>query len=81
MIVLLQPFIDVGVLFGFMVNDFDLNAAIGNAAPNVDYAAKKMTEHAEEVVEKSRADIDAMAAAAQGRQQLAIGAGLEAVEE
>lgn len=38
----------------------DLRASIANAAPNVAYAARKLDEHAEEVVEKSRADIEAM---------------------
>lgn len=47
----------------------DLRAAISNAAPNVDYAARRLAEHAEDVVEKSRADIEAIVAAAQGRQQ------------
>jgi hypothetical protein len=37
-----------------------LRAAINNATPNVEYAAKKLTEHAEEVVERSRADVEAM---------------------
>lgn len=45
----------------------DLRSAIGNAAPNVDYAARRLAEHAEDVVEKSRADIEALVAAAQGR--------------
>jgi hypothetical protein len=46
----------------------DLRTAIRNAVPNVDFAARQLTEHAENVVEKSRADIEAMVAAAQGRQ-------------
>lgn len=46
----------------------NLRAAIANAESNVEYAAKKLTEHAEDVVEKSRADIEAMVAAAQNRQ-------------
>lgn len=37
-----------------------LQSTIANAAPNVAYAAKKLDEHAEEVVEKSRADLEAM---------------------
>jgi hypothetical protein len=44
-----------------------LRAAVANAAPNVEYAAKALNEHAEEVVEKSRADIEAMAAQAAER--------------
>jgi hypothetical protein len=46
----------------------NLQAAIRNAEPNVEFAARKLTEHAAEVVEKSRADIEAMVATAQGRQ-------------
>jgi hypothetical protein len=46
----------------------NLRAAIENAESNVEYAAKKLTEHAETVVETSRADIEAMVAAAQNRQ-------------
>lgn len=38
----------------------DLRAAIVNAAPNVEYAAKTLTKHAAEVVEQSRADIETM---------------------
>ena len=45
-----------------------LQAAIRNAAPNVEYAAEKLDEHAEAVVEQSRADIEAMVVSAQGRQ-------------
>lgn len=37
-----------------------LRSAIANAAPNVEYATKTLDEHAEAVVEKSRADIEAM---------------------
>ena len=37
-----------------------LTAAIRNATANVDYAGQKFSEHAEEVVERSRADIEAM---------------------
>lgn len=37
-----------------------LHHAIGNAAANVAYATKTLDEHAEAVVEKSRADIEAM---------------------
>lgn len=47
----------------------DLRAAIRNAAPNVDYAARQLAEHAENVVETSRADIEAMAGLAAQRQQ------------
>ena len=38
-----------------------LQFAIANAAENVAYAAKTLDEHAERVVEESRADIEAMA--------------------
>jgi hypothetical protein len=48
----------------------DVEIAIANAEPNVDYASKQLTEHAEKVVEKSRADIEAMVAAAQQRGQV-----------
>lgn len=37
-----------------------LEAAINNAAPNVEFAAKSLNEHAENVVQKARADIEAM---------------------
>lgn len=39
----------------------NLQSTIANAAPNVAYAAKVLDDHAEAVVEKSRADIEAMA--------------------
>lgn len=39
----------------------NLRATVANAAPNVAYAAKVLDEHAEAVVEQSRADIEAMA--------------------
>lgn len=38
-----------------------LRARIENAPANVEYAAKSLTEHAENVVQKARADIEAMA--------------------
>lgn len=38
----------------------DLRAAIANAVPNVEFAARRLDEHAEAVVEKSRADIETM---------------------
>lgn len=38
----------------------NLQFAIGNATLNVDYATQMLDEHAEAVVEKSRADIEAM---------------------
>jgi hypothetical protein len=37
-----------------------LQSSITNAVPNVTYAAERLDEHAEAVVEKSRADIEAM---------------------
>jgi len=37
-----------------------LQASITNAVPNVAYAAKQLDKHAETVVERSRADIEAM---------------------
>lgn len=45
----------------------DLHFAAVNAVPNVKYAADRLAEHAEEVVEKSRADIEAMVQMAQQR--------------
>jgi hypothetical protein len=39
-----------------------LRAALTNAAPNVAYASTRLAEHAENVVTKARADIEAMAA-------------------
>lgn len=47
-----------------------LRAAIQNATPNVDYAGRQLAEHAENVVQRARADIEAMAA--QKAQQLAL---------
>lgn len=38
----------------------DLRIAIKNSTPNVDYASKTLAEHAENVVQKARADIEAM---------------------
>jgi hypothetical protein len=40
-----------------------LRIALDQAAPNVEYAARSLTEHTENVVEKARADIEAMVAA------------------
>lgn len=37
-----------------------LRIAVDNAAPNVEYAAKTLTEHVENVVTKARADVEAM---------------------
>lgn len=56
----------------------NLQAAVANAAPNVDYATRRLDEHAEEVVERSRADIEAMISAAQGGQR-AVEAAVPAV--
>jgi hypothetical protein len=39
----------------------NLQATIGNAAPNVEYAGRKLLEHTEAVVERARADIEGMA--------------------
>ena len=39
-----------------------LRTAINNAVPNVDFAGKSLGEHAENVVQKARADIEAMVA-------------------
>lgn len=44
-----------------------LRFAISNAAPNVNFAADRLTEHAEAVVERSRADVEAMVRLAQQR--------------
>jgi hypothetical protein len=38
----------------------NLHSAVANATSNVAYAAKKLDEHAEAVVEQSRADIETM---------------------
>lgn len=38
----------------------NLKAAITNAVPNVTYATRRLDEHAESVMEKSRADVEAM---------------------
>jgi hypothetical protein len=38
----------------------DLRAAIANAVPNVEFATRKLDEHAETVVEQSRNDLEAM---------------------
>jgi hypothetical protein len=38
----------------------NLRSRIDNAEPNVTFAAKSLTEHAENVVEKARADVEAM---------------------
>lgn len=40
----------------------DLHSAIENAAENVAYAASTLTEHAENVVQRARADIEAVVA-------------------
>jgi hypothetical protein len=39
-----------------------LRARVTNATANVNYAAKTLAEHAEDVVQKARADVEAMAA-------------------
>lgn len=44
-----------------------LRSLVANAAPNVDYATRTLNEHAEAVVEKSRADIEAMVIRAAGQ--------------
>lgn len=43
-----------------------LRAAVGNSASKVEFAAKSLSEYAEDVVERSRADIESMVAAADG---------------
>lgn len=50
-----------------------LEVAIQNASANIDFAAKKMTEHAEAVVQKARADIEAMMANAAAQRGLSAG--------
>jgi hypothetical protein len=47
-----------------------LRARIENAVPNVDFAGKSLAEHAENVVQKARADVEAMVLA--HAQQLGI---------
>lgn len=49
------------------------HAAVANAVPNVNYATTRLAEHAEEVVEKSRADIEAMVMMAQQRGEQVTG--------
>jgi hypothetical protein len=56
-----------------------LRSAIANAAPNVVYASRQLAEHAEDVVEKSRADIEAMISAAQAG-KTAIDGGFLAIQ-
>ena len=46
-----------------------LSARINNAPKNMEYAAESLTKHAENVVTKARADIEAMVAAAAAAQQ------------
>ena len=53
---------------------------IANAVPNVDYAARQLAEHAENVVEKSRADIEAMVTAAQDRNAVIESSSLLAIQ-
>ena len=36
-----------------------LEIAIGHMTPNMDFAAKSLTEHAENVVQRARADVEA----------------------
>ncbi len=50
----------------------NLQAAIGNAAPNVEYAGRKLVEHTEAVVERARADIEGMAQGGQLRRSYAV---------
>jgi hypothetical protein len=52
-----------------------LIAVTRNAAPNVNFATDSLTRHAEAVVEKSRADIEAMVRMAQERGERVIGTG------
>lgn len=44
-------------------NRRNLEATIRNAAPNMTYAAKSLSEHAENVVQRARADIEAVVVA------------------
>ena len=54
-------------------NRRELELAIQNASSNIDYAAKSLTEHAEAVVQKARADIEAMVVNAEQLQALGSG--------
>lgn len=56
-----------------------LHFAIEHAAPNVAYAAKKLDEHAEAVVEKSRADIETMVTRMAERAGIESGATIRAI--
>ncbi|MDE2105920.1 MAG: hypothetical protein KGL39_52345 [Patescibacteria group bacterium] len=51
-------------------NLHDLEIAIGHMTPNIDFAAKSLSEHAENVVQRARADIEAFVV--QKAQQLGI---------
>lgn len=51
----------------------NLRIAINNATPNITYVAKSLTEHAENVVQRSRADIEAMAVQTAERMGLPTG--------
>jgi len=51
----------------------ELRTALNNAEPNVTYAAKSLSEHAENVVQKARADIEAMVGAEAHRLGLEAG--------
>lgn len=60
-----------------------LRAKIQNAVPNVDFAGKRLSEHAENVVQKARSDVEAMVsqhAARMGVEALPAVALLEASE-
>jgi hypothetical protein len=50
-----------------------LKAAIANAPGNAEFAGKKLTEHAESVVQRARADVEAMVDAAAAQRGLAPG--------
>lgn len=50
-----------------------LESKINNAAPNVAFTAKSLTEHAENVVQRARFDIEAMAVAAAEHRDLEAG--------
>lgn len=55
-----------------------LRSVIGNASPNVNFAGKQLAEHAENVVQKARADVEAMVS--QKAHQLGVDVGRVTLE-
>lgn len=59
----------------------NLQAAIRNAEPNVDFAAKRLAEHAEAVAEKLRADVEVMVMTAQQKAGIEIESDMTGYEQ